>query len=137
LIARQIESAPGEASASFKLTRGYDEHMVAWLRYSNGISGSIEAWFDAASDQRLIVVGTKGVLESSDFFGGGGEPMTLTTFAEAGPLTEMVAVENTDMYMLEVLHFSNAVLGKPAVLVSRQETLANMRTMDVLHAHRA
>lgn len=128
-----MNSAPESLNAGFKMTEaGYDEHASIWAKYPNGAMATMESWFDAVGDQRALIVGTKGSLEVPNFPGGGADKLIL----KAGGKTEEIDVIPGRPYMLEADEFAKAVLGLPAFLLPKEETLRNMKTMDMIHALR-
>jgi predicted dehydrogenase len=133
LMLRLQGAQPEHVVADFKMAgQGYDERAAAILRYGNGAVGTIESWFDANGDQRMLIVGDKGIIDAPRFPSGGADVFTLIN---AQGKTE-VACEPRDLFVEEVTHFAKAVAGEPAMIITPEETLANMRTMDMLHALR-
>jgi predicted dehydrogenase len=121
-----------DGSASFKMVDGYDQRAAAWLQFSNGALCSVESWFDAYSDQRMLIEGETGAIEIPRFFSGAAD--SFSVLSSAGE--ERVEVPASDLFVLEVENFSKAVRGEEAFLIPKEETLKNMKTLDLLHSFR-
>lgn len=121
-----------DCHAMFNMKDGYDERMAATLKYSNGAICTMESWFDAPGDQRMMIVGEEGIIEVLRFPGGAADEIILTN--KDG--RQAVACENSDLFALEAGNFARAIRGEQAELIPAEETIENMRTMDALHAFR-
>lgn len=133
LMLRAQGAEPTEVSACFNMAgEGYDERAAAIIKYSNGAMGTIECWFDAQGDQRILIVGETGTIDVPNFPNGNEDVVILTN--KDG--TKEIKVESTDTFVAEASNFSKAILGQEAKLIAAEETLANMKTLDMIHAFR-
>ena len=125
---------PAEVTAVFNMTEaGYDEHTIATVRYDNGALATLESWFDAAGDQRAFFVGEKGTLEIPRFPSGGKDVIILTN-QDGRQEIEVEGVAH--LFACEADNLALAIHGEAELLVSAGETIANMNTMDRIHALR-
>jgi len=118
-----------DCSTALRMKGAVDWHASAWLRYDNGVIGTLQSWFDAASEQRMLIAGEKGTLVIPHLFEGSSGEMYLTV----GDKTETIIAENIDPYQLEAEAFSRAILGESNDLMPLSDTLANMQTLDKLY----
>ena len=134
LLLRAQGAAPQDVTAVFNMTEaGYDEHAIATVRYDNGALATLESWFDAAGDQRALIVGESGSLEIPRFPSGGKDVLILTN-KDGRQEIEVEGV--THLFACEADNLALAIAGEAELLVSAEETLANMNTMDRIHALR-
>ena len=118
-----------DCSAALRMKGEVDWHATAWLRYDNGVIGALQSWFDAASEQRMLIAGEKGTLVIPHLFEGSSGEMYLTVDDK----TEIITVENIDPYQLEAEAFSRAVLGIEDQRMPLADTLRNMQALDKLY----
>ncbi|RSD27049.1 Gfo/Idh/MocA family protein [Mesobacillus subterraneus] len=112
---------------------GVDVSAVAYLEFDQGIQGVFDCSFEAAFRQEYEVVGTKGRILvprafRPDVTGGTG---LITVEADGQQRTEEVA---GDIYLLEVEHFSEAILDKNTLIYPPEKTIDNMRVIDACYA---
>jgi len=134
LLLRAQGAKPQDVTAVFNMTdTGYDEHTIATVRYDNGALATLESWFDAAGDQRAFIVGEKGTLEIPRFPSGAKDVLILTN-KDGRQEIEVEGVVH--LFACEADNLALAINGTAELLVSAEETLANMNTMDMIHALR-
>lgn len=120
---------PAACSAVMRMKNGVDWNTAAWLRYDNGVVGSLQCWFDAAQEQRMVVAGEKGTLVVPHLFEGTGGSLYLT----AGGRTETLQAKEDNPYRLEAEAFSRAVLGQSGECMPLAHTIQNLRTLECLY----
>lgn len=118
-----------DCSAALRMKGQVDWHASAWLRYDNGVIGTLQSWFDAASEQRMLIAGEKGTLVIPHLFEGSSGEMYLTV----GDKTETITVENIDPYQLEAEAFSRAILGIDDARMPLADSVRNMQALDQLY----
>lgn len=112
---------------------GVDVNLSAILRYGDGLIASLHCGFNAFGRMHSEIIGTQGVLESTDtFLDTAGE---LIVHSQAG--REVIPVPASDRYAEEIRDFSAAILEKRPPLLTLEESLRNMRIMDQLQAQAA
>lgn len=116
-------------SATARMKGGVDWNTAAWLQYGDGTVGSLQCWFDAAQEQRVLLAGEKGTLLIPNLFEGAGGPMYLTVDGK----TETIQTENPDPYQLEAEAFSRRVLGMDSDLHPLEQTIQNLKTIEGLY----
>lgn len=132
LIMRQQGAAFADAGAVFSDCGGVDQHASGWLRYTNGVTGTFDCWFDACAHQELTLIGEKGVLRVPSPFHDVPAELYLTT--DGG--TRAMPVPQSRSYVKEVEAFADAVLQKENRLVPLSDTLATMNALDMLYSNR-
>lgn len=134
LLLRAQGAEPQDVTAVFNMTEsGYDEHAIATVRYDNGALATLESWFDAAGDQRAFIVGDAGSLEIPRFPSGAKDTLILVN-KDGRQEIEVEGVAH--LFACEADNLALAIAGEAELLVSAEETLANMNTMDKIHALR-
>jgi len=118
-----------DCSTALRMKGAVDWHASAWLRYDNGVIGTLQSWFDAASEQRMLIAGEKGTLVIPHLFEGSSGEMYLTV----GDKTETIIAENIDPYQLEAEAFSRAVLGLEDDRMPLADSVRNMQALDKLY----
>lgn len=118
-----------QTGAALRDKNGVDWHATAWLRYDNGVIGALQSWFDAASEQRMLIAGEKGTLTIPHLFEGTGGEMYLTVDGK----TETITVPDADPYQLEAEAFSRTVLGGADERMPLSHSIANMAALDMLY----
>jgi predicted dehydrogenase len=128
-----VAQAPMPESISVQCvkTGGVDVLFSALLKYPSGLIASINSGFNAHRQIESQIVGTKGVLNVPNPFL---EEAGLLTLTIDGQKDEMIPVERSDRYRLEIEDFADAIKNKRAPFFSLSETLRNMELMDRLHA---
>ncbi len=125
---------PDRLHAGFTMTEtGYDERTAVWMHFPSGAMATMECWFDAAGDQRALIVGTEGTLEILNFPSGNKDVLILKNREGR----KEIPVEACVPFALEADNLSKAVLGEAELLVTKEESLREMRVMDKIHALRA
>ncbi|MGM9557608.1 MAG: Gfo/Idh/MocA family protein [Oscillospiraceae bacterium] len=120
---------PTACSAVARMKGGVDWNAAAWLKYENGVVGSLQCWFDAASEQRVLLAGQKGTLMIPNLFEGTGGPMYLTVDGK----TEVIQTGSANPYQLEAEAFSRAVLGQSSERMPLSHTIQNLQTLEGLY----
>ena len=118
-----------DASAALRMKNGVDWHATAWLRYDNDVIGALQCWFDAASEQRMLIAGEKGTLIVPHIFEGSGGEMYLTI----GGQTQTITVDNIDPYQLEAEAFARTILGGKDERMPLCDSIRNLKTLEVLY----
>lgn len=111
---------------------GVDLSAIAYLQFENGAEGIFDCSFDMAFRHEYEVVGTKGRIIvprafRPDVNGGKG---LLTVQTEDGERTEQM---DGDIYLLEIDHFSRAILEKTNSNCTGGDSVANMRVVDACY----
>jgi D-xylose 1-dehydrogenase (NADP+, D-xylono-1,5-lactone-forming) len=123
-----MDALPESCSVQAVLENGVDTIFSAVLKYPNGVIANIHSGFNAFPQMSSEVIGTLGRMEIPDTFAG--ISGTIKVITEAG--IREVQVDESDRYALEVQSFANAVLGRKSSLFSLQESLQNMKVIDML-----
>ena len=118
-----------DCSAAFRDKGGVDWHASGWIRYDNGVIGSLQSWFDAAQEQRFLIAGEKGTLIVPHIFEGNCGELILTLGGE----TQVIPVENIDPYQLEAEAFSRAVLGMDDERMPIRESIRELEVLDMMY----
>ena len=118
-----------DGSAAFRMKGEVDWHATAWLKYDNGVIGALQSWFDAASEQRMLIAGETGTLVIPPLFEGSSGELYLTVDGK----TETIMAESIDPYQLEAEAFSRAVLGIEDDRMPLADSLRNMQALDQLY----
>lgn len=125
-VMRSAGASVSEAIGFLRESGGVDCHACFCLRYDNGVTASLESWFDAAQEQRLMLTGTRGSVSVPMLFEPGAGEITL----DAGGTTRVIRVKDEDdPYRLEVEAFSRAVLGENAELIPLEDSLRNLELL--------
>lgn len=109
---------------------GVDINLSAILRYDDGLIASLHCGFNAFGRMHSEIIGTLGMLESTDTFLDNAGELILHT--QTGK--EVIPVPASDRYGEEIHDFSAAIQQKRQPLLSLEESLRNMRILDLLHA---
>jgi xylose dehydrogenase (NAD/NADP) len=121
-------SIPVSCSAEYVKENDVDMIFSAVLKYPGGVIAAIHSGFNAYDSMLSEIVGTKGRIEIPDTFAG--KEGVFKVISESG--TREVPVLASDRYALEVYDFADAVLHRREPLFSLEETLRNMKVMDML-----
>lgn len=121
-------SAPVAIQADCVLQNGVDTILSAILKYENDIIATINCGFNAFFRTYSEIIGTKGVLEIPDTFSGEAGTITLTTAIGK----EVIPVESSDRYRLEIEDFATAIVERRKPMFSLEETIRNMQIIDQL-----
>jgi predicted dehydrogenase len=117
---------PLSVSAECFRPHGVDLNLSAVLRYASGLVASLHCGFNAFGRMHSEIIGSTGMLLAADtFLDDAGE---LTLHSKAG--IEVIPVAQSDRYGAEIKDFSAAILEKRAPLLTLDESLRNMKTLD-------
>lgn len=112
---------------------GVDVSAVAYLEFDRGIQGVFDCSFEATFRQEYEVVGTKGRILVPRAFRPdvSGNVGLVTVESDGRQRTEQL---EGDIYLLEVDHFSAAILEKKPLFYPAKKTIANMRVIDACYS---
>lgn len=114
-------------------TSGVDLHFVGTMRFARSRFAIVEAGFDTALQQTFAVFGADGAIElPHNAFVPWDKDALLTLRGRDQESGEQHVIAGADEYQLMVEHFSDAVLGHSAPLVTPEESVGNMRVLDRL-----
>lgn len=130
LIGLVTRATPISCAVECDKVNGVDMNLSAILRYEDGLIASLHCGFNAFGRMHSEIIGTQGMLESTDTFLDSAGELILQT--QAG--REVIPVAPSDRYAAEIGDFSAALLEKRAPLLSLEESLRNMRIVDMLMA---
>lgn len=130
LIGLVTASEPVSCVVECDKVNGVDVNLSAILRYEDGLIASLHCGFNAFGRMHSEIIGTEGMLESTDTFLDNAGELILHT--QAG--REVIPVAASDRYGAEIEDFSAAILEKRSPLLSLEESLRNMRIVDRLMA---
>lgn len=122
LIGWILNDYPTAVSAEKTVFQGVDHALVANLRYKNGVTANISCGFDACSVMLTEINGTKGSILVRESFIDNENPIQI--FYEDGRI-DLIPVENSDCYQLEVEEFSDAVLHDREPALGLKESIRN------------
>lgn len=122
LIGWILNDYPTAVSAEKTVFQGVDHALVANLRYKNGVTANISCGFDACSVMLTEINGTKGSILVRESFIDNENPIQV--FYEDGRV-DLIPVENSDCYQLEVEEFSDAVLHDREPALGLKESIRN------------
>jgi D-xylose 1-dehydrogenase (NADP+, D-xylono-1,5-lactone-forming) len=130
-----LEAEPVKISVHGRLDpeTGVDVSAMAYLEFEHGIQGVFDCSFEAFFRHEYELVGTKGRVYvprafRPDVNAGIG---LITVEANGQERTEQIA---GDIYLLQVDHFSEAILKKKALIYPAEKTIANMRVIDACYS---
>ena len=128
------ESEPVRLNVQGKLDQesGVDLSAAAYLEFENGIQGLFDCSFESAFRQEYEVVGTKGRIVVPRAFRPDVNDGAGIIAVESDGQERMEQVFG-DIYLLEVEHFSRAILDNRAPIYTAEETIANMRLIDACY----
>jgi len=133
LVAGEPEHVRGEQVVG---ATGVDMAFHGILRCAGDVVGQFEASFRSPKRQRLEIVGTDGVLvvEAPWRIDWGGD-VTLSRRAggEEASAVETVPVDSASSYRLELDDLADAVAGRKAQLLGRDDALGQARTIEALY----
>lgn len=118
-----------KAASCLRKKGGVDWHAGCALQYDNGVTASLQSWFDAASEQRVMITGTKGTLTIPNLFEPGDGEAVLDV---GGAVTRIATHDEKDLYQLEAEIFSRRLLGENVELIPLEDTLRNLQTLELL-----
>ena len=120
---------PVEGSATFRMKGGVDWYCEGSVRYDGGITGSLKCWFESEQEQWVLIEGERGSLRIPDLFEGNGGELYLTVEGRE----QVIHVESENPYRLEAEVFSRAILGIGDDTIPLEDSVTNMRTLDMLY----
>jgi predicted dehydrogenase len=109
---------------------GVDAHLVATLRFADGVLAHVDSAFHVPDRSHLEVVGTDGVLRVADPWHCRAPGVTLT--GADGTVTD-VPVERANSYRLELEQMNAAIRGEPNVLLGESDALGQARTIEAIY----
>jgi D-xylose 1-dehydrogenase (NADP+, D-xylono-1,5-lactone-forming) len=110
---------------------GVDMALYGTMRFAGDLVGQFEASFLAPERQLLEVVGDAGVLRvAAPWRVDWGGDMTL----ERDGSTEIVPVEEANSYTLELENLADAIEGRAAPLLGRDDAVAQARVIEALYS---
>jgi D-xylose 1-dehydrogenase (NADP+, D-xylono-1,5-lactone-forming) len=121
--------------------QGIDEEFQGMLDFGAGVSALIFSSLSQPYRHEVELLGTAGRIVVPSAFVNGSDPLCVI-FEDADGQRERIEVEGDDEYRLEVEDFARCVAaGRQPEVVSHEDTLANMATIDALYesarTHRA
>jgi len=117
---------------------GVDEDFRGVLDFGEGGSALILSSLAQPYRHHVRLLGTEGDITVPQAFVVRPDDEVAVIHTDAGGREEAHAIEAADEYQLEVEDFADCVLsGRAPQVVSHADTLANMRTIDALHASAA
>lgn len=128
LIGMIANDEPVSVAVACEQSRGIDTNLSAVLRYRSGLIASLHCGFNAFGRMHSEITGTKGVLLAPDTFLDDAGVLQLLT--KSG--SETIAVEASDRYAAEIADFSAAVLQKSKPALGLDESLRNMRVLELV-----
>jgi predicted dehydrogenase len=112
---------------------GVDIHLVGSLRFEADQLAVLEASFISALQQTYTVVGSDGAIDlPHDAFIPWEKDAVYTLRKTDDEVGAEQVIQGADEYQLMVEHFSDAVLGRTALDVTPDDSIANMRVLDAL-----
>lgn len=121
-----------QAQAVYNLA-GVDIHLVGSLRFEDNQLAVLEASFISALQQTYTVVGSDGAIDlPHDAFIPWEKDAVYTLRKKDDEVGAEQVIQGEDEYQLMVEHFSDAVLGRAALDVTLDDSIANMRVLDAL-----
>jgi predicted dehydrogenase len=112
---------------------GVDIHLVGSLRFEDNQLAVLEASFISALQQTYTVVGSEGAIDlPHDAFIPWEKDAVYTLRKTDDEVGAEQMIQGADEYQLMVEHFSDAVLGRTALEVALDDSIANMHVLDSL-----
>ncbi|MFK5923338.1 MAG: Gfo/Idh/MocA family oxidoreductase [Verrucomicrobiota bacterium] len=130
MIRQLAGSEPTEIQAMAHLYQGdgVDDYATGLLRFGNDLLTTFTCGMTVDSDQGTYIAGTEGVIEVDAFW----FCKNSFTVNKGGKKEEVKVDEGRPLYAVEADAFAAAVLDGEDPWVSKEDTLGNMRVMDVL-----
>jgi predicted dehydrogenase len=121
-----------QAQAAYHAS-GVDVHFVGTMGFSDRQLAIVEASFVSALQQTFMVVGSDGAIElPHDAFIPWEKDALFTMRGREQEVGQEQVIPGADEYQLMVEHFSEAVLGRQALMFSPEESVRNMKVLDGL-----
>jgi D-xylose 1-dehydrogenase (NADP+, D-xylono-1,5-lactone-forming) len=109
---------------------GVDMALYGTLRFADDVVSQIEASFRAPERQLLAIVGEEGVMRvHAPWRVDWGGELTI----QRGASREVVQVEEANSYTLELENLADAIEGRAAPLLGRDDAVAQARVIDALY----
>jgi predicted dehydrogenase len=109
---------------------GVDMALYGTLRFADDVVSQIEASFRAPERQLLAIVGEEGVIRvHAPWRVDWGGELTI----QRGASREVVQVEEANSYTLELENLADAIEGRAAPLLGRDDAVAQARVIDALY----
>jgi xylose dehydrogenase (NAD/NADP) len=109
---------------------GVDMALYGTLRFADDVVSQIEASFRAPERQLLAIVGEEGVMRvHAPWRVDWGGELTI----QRGTSREVVQVEEANSYTLELENLADAIEGRAAPLLGRDDAVAQARVIDALY----
>ena len=109
---------------------GVDMALYGTLRFADDVVSQIEASFRAPQRQLLAIVGEEGVIRvHAPWRVDWGGELTI----QRGASREVVQVEEANSYTLELENLADAIEGRAAPLLGRDDAVAQARVIDALY----
>ncbi|XBS69883.1 Gfo/Idh/MocA family oxidoreductase [Acerihabitans sp. KWT182] len=119
---------PLRCKALVETEQGVDTNLSALLQYDGGLIANIHCGFNAFSRIYAEIIGTKGMLRIDNaFLDDAGE-----VYLHQAEGVRAIPVAESDRYMAEIAHFSEAVLDPSAPLLSLEESIMNLTVLDMI-----
>ena len=108
--------------------QGVDINLSALLRYESGLIASLHCGFNTFGRMHSEIIGTDGTLLAPDTFLDDAGQLALHTRQGCA----LIPVAESDRYGEEIRDFSAAILENRSPMLSLEESLRNMRTLDCI-----
>lgn len=118
-----------KAGSCLRMKGGVDWHAGCSVQYDNGVTATLQSWFDAAAEQRIMITGTKGTVTIPNIFEPGDGEVIVNV---GGEISRIETHDETDLYRLEAEIFSRKLLGEDVELIPLSDTLRNLDTLELL-----
>lgn len=128
LIGLVAGAEPVSVSVECDKSHGVDVNLSALLRYESGLIASLHCGFNAFGRMHSEIIGTDGMLLAPDTFLDDAGQLSLHTRQGCA----LIPVAESDRYGEEIRDFSAAILENRAPMLSLEESLRTMRTLDCI-----
>ena len=119
---------PLRCKALVETEQGVDTNLSALLQYDDGLIANIHCGFNAFSRIYAEIIGTKGMLRiDNTFLDDAGE-----VYLHLAEGVRAIPVAESDRYKAEITHFSDAVLNQSAPLLTLDESIMNLKVLDMI-----
>lgn len=122
------EDIPVSVSTEYVLKDGVDTALTGVLKYRDGSICTVSCGFNSYFRIYSEIIGTKGVIEIPDTFLDNGGFIHVIT--EEGK--KQIEIVETERYVLEINDVSDSIINKREPLLRLNESLRNMKVMDML-----
>jgi D-xylose 1-dehydrogenase (NADP+, D-xylono-1,5-lactone-forming) len=119
-----------KAIASFHPLRKIDTSFQGVLDYGNGRYAIVSCGFDGGVHQKIVIIGTAGVMElNQPFKSWAGKPQITLRLKDS---EEVISFEAVNTFRLEIDDLASAILTGSQPKVTAADALLNMRILDRL-----